>query len=154
MVSMCTWRNVIFVTWWAPAHEHSVSRHGELLRRMVEAWPQGISVVHFTQDKVPLPEAPARAAFIQLIRDFSKHLACVGVVVGSGFWASAVRAMVTGMWLAVPQAFQLRICTGPGDLVSWLPDSHHGRTGMALPRVQLTQVVESAMRREHSELRV
>src|SRR4051812_48218808 len=56
-----------------------------------------------------MPESAVRSVYVRLGRKVGRDLGCIAVVVeGSGFRASGLRALVTGLGLAAAAKFPLR----------------------------------------------
>ena len=94
---------------------------------------------------MPTPEA--RAGFVQMMEQHSKELACVGtVLLGSGFWVSALQSVITGMRMISPRSFDHRINNSFEAVVSWLPKEHRKRTGVSVDPRELHAALDKAYR--------
>lgn len=136
--SFGVYRNVLVSSWMSQATGPAVERLVLVAQRVASECPEGFSAVHLVPDGLPMPDAQARATFRQLLNDFSQQLACVAVVVGGdGFWASALRAVVTSIWQGTNHPFEKRIFGNAAAVVDWLPSRHEKRTGVALDTMTL-----------------
>lgn len=96
------------------------------------------SYVHVIHNKLPLPDAAARHVFMTSMKGRSSELACVAIVVlGTGFWASAMRNAVIGMRVFAPRAFEFRVFGSCEEVVAWLPAMHELKTGVAISPIAL-----------------
>ncbi|MET0342218.1 MAG: hypothetical protein ABW252_14535 [Polyangiales bacterium] len=78
---------------------------------------------------------------------YEPFIACVGVVLlGSGFWASAMRNMVIGLWLLVRTPFEYRMHGRVEELFEWLPAAHETRTGVVITPTELSALRSEARR--------
>ncbi|HVZ35019.1 MAG TPA: hypothetical protein VG963_21485 [Polyangiaceae bacterium] len=129
------------------SHATGIALHRLTLstREMMAKYPHGFSTVHIITGSAGLPDADARAGFIRLSNECVRELACVGVIIGgSGFWASALRAAVTGIWQALPKSFDMGICGTSEEVAEWLVPRHLQRTGAHLPPESLVAVLNRA----------
>jgi hypothetical protein len=100
------WHNITIVIWLSQATGPAVLRLGKVLQSMVETHPKGISSVQIITDRAAVPTSEARKGFVDLMKQHAKQLACVAVVLlGGGFWASAMQAAVTGIRMITPHSF-------------------------------------------------
>jgi hypothetical protein len=103
------------------------------------------SFVHVIHNKRPLPDSDARHVFMQAMKERADSLACVAVVVlGSGFWASAMRNAVIGMRVFAPSTFDFRVFGACEEVVGWLPGAHEKHTGITIPPVALASWLSAA----------
>ncbi|HMI82768.1 MAG TPA: hypothetical protein VK550_01680 [Polyangiaceae bacterium] len=100
------------------------------------------STVHIIADGAGLPTPAARAGFIDLMKQHAGRLACVAIVVGgTGFLASAMRSLMTGMRLLSPRSFNYRLHGSIDEVVKWLPAEHLARTGEQIDPRRLARVL-------------
>lgn len=115
----------------AYAHVHMCLYRGELTlplielanglhRRLMERYGHtAIFGVARTSLSIPPPEVRDRGA--ALIRENAKHVdAAVVVLPGEGFWASAVRSVVTASFVVARQPHPSRCCSTVEEASSWL----------------------------------
>jgi len=154
IVMVYGWQNMTFAIWRAPASASSI----ELLRRLGallhERYPQGISSVHvLAPGQTQLPSADVRAGFVRLINEHADWLGGNAVVIASsGFWASAMRSVVTAMRVLGPRTLELRIHSRLDEVAQWLPASHLKRTGVKIEPDELLRALRQAERTEPAAL--
>jgi hypothetical protein len=138
------WQNITIVVWPNQATGPTVLRFAKVIQSVVEAHPEGISNVQIILDGAGVPTSEARAGFIDLMKQYAKQVACVAVVLlGGGFWASAIRAAVTGISMIAPHTFPLRMHGSMAEVAKWLPVEHLKRTGVHLDPQKLTSVLNN-----------
>jgi hypothetical protein len=137
------WQN-LFIGVWEKAGT------GETVRALVRA-SDGLtgthSAIHVIHDGAGLPTPEGRAALVELLQHRSGKVACLAVVLlGHGFWASALQSAVTGIRLMVPKAgTKLRIFEGLEDAGTWLSEEHGVLTGVVLDPIVLGMVLKNAV---------
>jgi hypothetical protein len=139
--------NFTIVVWPAPATVGAVTRLSRATDRVVSAYPGGYSNVHLIPDRgtgIPSPEA--RAGLVRMAERLAGKLACVGVVLlGSGFWASALQSVITGMRLVSARTYAMRIDRSVEGLARWMPDEHLRRTGVSVSAAEFRAALEQAL---------
>lgn len=139
------YHNVAVCAWAAQATTTAVSRLGHVVGSISRTHPEGMSMLHVVLEGAGVPEAETRDALVALATARAERVASVAVaVLGSGFWASAVRSFVTGVRIACPRGFELAIHATIGEAVAWLPSGHAHRTGVYLSTSGLTAMASSA----------
>jgi hypothetical protein len=133
------WKNVAFIVWFAPATLESLATLEKGIESLTERHPEGLSSVHIM---VPggksLPTVEARAELARLMREYPALSSLVAVVIpGSGFWASALRGVVTALAMLSPRGKKPYICGTLREVVLWLPDLHCEQTGVRIDPEQL-----------------
>jgi hypothetical protein len=92
-----------------------------------------------------LPTNEARERLKGLMDNYGSQIACVAVIiVGSGFWASTLRSVITGMHLESSRTFPMRLCDSVQAAVQWLPSEHLRLTGVRLEPRDLGEVLHRA----------
>jgi len=138
------WRNLAICVWTGQGTGPAAALVGRTLDRP-EAQGLRQSFIHVIHNKLPLPDSNARKIFMQLMKDRAQGLACIGIVVlGSGFWASAMRNAVIGMRVFAPNTFDFRVFGACEEVVSWLPGAHERQTGVAIPSLALAKWLSHA----------
>lgn len=160
--TFCTWGNVNVHVWWAPLVESVVERLGAFsnativrsrapLHGSTHGQPAGMSFVHIVTDSVGVPDPQTRSAILALGKRFENDVGPTAVVVGGeGFWASALRGAITGLWLAVPKSMPMRMCGSVEEVAAWLPARHAESNGVAIDADELIGVLHEASKRELS----
>lgn len=135
-------RNVMILAWTDRANGPAAARVSVATQHMIDAQPKGISAIHVIADKVGVPTPEGRSGLMRIMSAQSKHLACVGVVVGgTGFWASTMRSFVTGMRFVTPRNFDLRLHGSVDEVLAWLPRAHTRVTGVPVDDAALARAL-------------
>jgi hypothetical protein len=154
LFTFCSWGDVNIHVWWAPVVEPMVQRLGSFSSATMRAQPGGMSFVHLVTQTAGLPDAEARAALLVLAKRFENAVGPTAVVIGGeGFFAGALRAAVTGLWLAAPKTMPMRMCGNAEEVAAWLPARHLESTGVQLDAKALESALREAGRRENSHAR-
>src|SRR3954466_3436239 len=100
-LSFGVWKNFVIGVWSARGTAEAVGSLGRTGRTLKEKYTS----VHIIKNGAGLPTADGRAAFVELLKERTGKLACITVVLlGSGFWASAVQSMITGLHMVSPSS--------------------------------------------------
>jgi hypothetical protein len=135
-----TWENVFVAVWRRAATEESV----RLLAERGQGLPGKRCAVHIIESGAGLPTAGTRAALGRLMQDRESRLACLAIVLcGEGFWASAVRGVLTGVQLLAPK-LPMRFFSDPEAVAQWLPERNRELTGIILDPHALLAVLTKA----------
>lgn len=142
--TIATWKGVGIVHWMAQANGAAVRRVHELFESLVDAHPRGVSFIHVVREGAGLPDPEARRALAEMMASFAGETVCVAVVLlGSGFWASALQSLLTGMRLvAPPRPWTMKFSSRISDVSKWLPELHERRTQEALESGELHAAIE------------
>jgi hypothetical protein len=132
------------ITCWSQrATGPAIEKVAQLREQMDRDHPEGVSVVYLIANDAGLPTPEARAGVKELMARFSNKRACLAILVqGEGFWASAMRAVITGVRILVPLNFPMQIFSGVNELVAWLPERHERKTGVPVSPRELGVVLE------------
>ena len=86
-------------------------------------------------------------AAVELLKERSSRVARVAVVLlGQGFWASAIQSTVTGLQLVAPRSLmKVRIFENLDEAADWLPPDHAAFTGVTLDPADLRTVLRDAV---------
>jgi len=120
--------------WVGDAERSGIQCLEQLLDRQSANRTKPVSALHVVHERVGLPNAEVRGALISLLEAYARTMGCVGVaLLGTGFWASAMRSALTGIRMIVPMgALPMRFVQGVDEVVPWLCATHQERTGQAL----------------------
>lgn len=139
------YRNVGILVWGKAATGPLVAR----LRANTLAYSKDykrFSAVNVVVNGAGLPAADVREQLISFQHDFSDKIVCVAqLLVGSGFWAGAVRGFLTGLHCLRPTPFRIEICSSVPQVVDWLVPFHGRITGVQLPPADLRNAILEAM---------
>lgn len=140
--------NVALQVWHAPADESAALEIARIADQMYETYPGGISSIHWPRHGKGLPTPKVRKL---LAATMKKHMEWTGEVVavleGDGFWAGAVRGMLTGIRMAAGKRAGLRIAASMSEVVTWLPEVHHRRTGVRISGAAILAAMDELVER-------
>jgi hypothetical protein len=141
--ALYSWKNLQFMLWFSPATVESMEVYGRLDATARERHPNGVSFVHFmVPGHFQLPSPEARAAFMEIAKRNIAWIAAIAVVIpGDGFWASAIRGMITALRVLGPRELQMRIHSSTDEIPDWLPAVHSERTGVPLAANELARAL-------------
>jgi hypothetical protein len=141
---MASWRNVLMVRWESAADSSAVERLAKVSKALAAAnLGTRRSNIHVIGEGVGLPTPAARDGFVELMKEHADRLACVAIVVGgTGFLASAMRSLMTGMRLLAPRSFNYRLHGSIEEVAKWLPTEHLAKPGEEIDGRRLGQVLE------------
>ena len=113
----------------------------------IGAHPEGVSAIHIIARNAPLPDAEVRAKLQEVARRHGKSVACVcHVVEGSGFWAGAHQAFLSGLHWLTRGSFRLHICSDISAAARWLPAPHGRGTNVVVGIAELEEILRSVRR--------
>lgn len=136
------------MVWGEVADLESVECLARVGQERIRDYPCGVSDVHVIGRQLGLPDAETRARLLAESRQATSHLAAVAVVVGgSGFWASAIRGLVTGMHVLLAGDFELKLFGDGEDMPEWLSRVHTHKTGVDVPADALRTALREARAR-------
>ena len=79
-------------------------------RDLIARYPEGTCVLSYAELNTPLPSAEARELTAELTKEFAPGIRCsVTVIGGQGFWASAVRSVVTATLVLSRNGYPVKI---------------------------------------------
>jgi hypothetical protein len=139
------WANVTLTRWVGRGTLSAVECVARVGAEVRAQYPMGTSAVHLISEGAGMPTPEAREALVKLMNDKADRRACLGVVVGgTGFWASAIRSLVTGMRSISSREYQLKLAGSIDEIVGWLPQLHFKRTGIALDSADFARALQAA----------
>ena len=145
------WKNVLIVVWAGQIDGPAVERFTKAVEKMSASRPGLRSNVHVVTQGTALPTPEARAGLVGSMTRHSGELASVSVVFcGTGFWASALRAAVTGMRFLAPRSFDFQLFGTIDEVIQWLPPEHEKITGVYLDPGSLRSALKAAQGRINS----
>jgi hypothetical protein len=96
-------------------------------------YPSGMSFVHLGHVQLSMLDGPTREAFVRVLRELEGYAASTAIVTrASGFWASTLRSVATGIVVLARSQVELRFHERSEELLSWLPARHEAVTGIKL----------------------
>jgi hypothetical protein len=115
--------------------------------KLLAARAQKFSTAHLVIKKAPLPDAELRSTYQALVRRYREHMAHSAVLLeGDGFWASAVRAFLTGVEM-VDRRTRSKTFGKIAALAEWLAPVHSVDTGEQVDPEELRLALEWMMAR-------
>jgi hypothetical protein len=141
------WHNITIIYWMQQANGLAVTRLQAVTAEVVQAYPEGFSNIHLVREGAGVPDADARHGFNVMMERYPNALACVAIVLmGAGFWASALQSVITGLLMVAPRSFLLRFAGRPLDVITWLPREHAKRTGEEVDALGLSHAIDHVLR--------
>lgn len=139
------WKNVLITYWQHQANGASVKELVGVCEELVKAHPDGISIIHLVREGAGLPDAAAREGLARMGDRFANETACLAIVLmGAGFWASALQSVLTGIRLiAPPRPSLMRFARDLKELESWFAQEHLRRSGVRIDPPALTAMLLS-----------
>jgi hypothetical protein len=126
---MAHWRGVGIVAWATQATGSHAGEMARLAEEVGKSHPLGSSV-SLVVNRAPLPTHEARRAIHEVTRRYEKNIVCAATVIeGAGFWASAIRSLVTSLHLVGRWSFDLKTFSEIGTLSEWLAPIHTRAVG-------------------------
>ncbi len=114
--------NVLVNAWLARMTRADVEVAGMAGREMSRRYPKGIGSINVMPEQLPLPDASARAAGAESLREAQRWMLANAVVIeGSGFWLSAARAAYGALQLGVINQCPQGVVGTVADACAWLP---------------------------------
>jgi hypothetical protein len=114
---IATWRNIVM---WVGGGEASAAEI-RLLHKTLDHVPDKAALMLWLPDKAPLPDSEGRTAASRLFREGGPKITAFAVITeGGGFWASAVRSIVTGLNLAARSRFAFKSFDAIESATPWL----------------------------------
>jgi hypothetical protein len=127
--------------WAIPSTIELVAEQDKLMK-LLAGRAQRFTGVHLAIKRGPLPGAEVRTAYQALVRRYSGQLACSALLLeADGFWASAVRAFLTGVEMLNPRSVSKTFGQARA-LAEWLAPRHSAETGQRVSADELHSAIE------------
>jgi hypothetical protein len=135
---------LIVFSWTDDARVETIQFLEQLCEKQSAGRTRCLSALHVIHPGVGLPSSDVRAALVAAMKRYADVIACMGVVLlGAGFWASAMQSALTGIRMLAPVgASQLRIAGSCEEILPWLIAGHEERTGERLSEAVLLSSLE------------
>ena len=129
-----TARSLIVFSWVDDAAVDTIQYLEQLCEKQSLGRTRCVSALHVIHPGVGLPSADVRVALVAAMKRYADVLGHMGVVLlGAGFWASAMQSALTGIRMLAPVGgSQLRIASSAAEIVPWLVSGHEKHTGERL----------------------
>jgi hypothetical protein len=146
---IATWRPILAVVWRGETSLEGAKSLRSATSEFASRHPRGIGLLTIIGARAPLPAPAVRKALAQLLVEGSEFIKCSAIIIeGSGFRASTVRSVVTGLTLLAQQAYPHRVCAVDETVQLFsrhLPNEDNDPIGQSALRIsidQLRQLVE------------
>jgi hypothetical protein len=145
---MAAYRNVSVFVWGTQATLPLITHVEAVAEYLGANYPSGNSTVHVILKDVPPPDPEARAKLRELTERYAGKLACnAAVVAGGGFWASAMRGLITGIHWLKGRQFKSRTCGSLEEVAAWMPAPHVEVTSIWLEEAELLAALKDLRQR-------
>jgi hypothetical protein len=138
------WGPMLIFVWRGVTSVERVTTVGRLTSEVAARCPNGVGVLVVLEPEASTPNEEARKLLASVMRDRSavvKGLAYA--VVGAGFGAAAVRAVIAGLSLLAREGYPTRVFSTTADAAAWLVT----RVSPALAPASFVSVIERARAR-------
>jgi hypothetical protein len=143
-----SWKNVVISFWFGPSTLDALATRDAKLEALCALHPQGISTIDVVlPGKFALPSPEVREELSRFVQKYAPHVvASALILLGSGFWASAVRGAVTAVTMLSRREQKPQIFGAPRAAADWLAPVHLERTGVAFDAEELAKLIASGER--------
>jgi hypothetical protein len=140
-------QNVVIMAWSKPVTAPVL----EALHAMVQAkrprYPTGMSFVHVGRAEMAFMDSDTRQTFVRTSRELDGYTAATAILTrASGFLASTLRSIATGILVLARTNVELRFNERAEEVIEWLPEQHEKVTGTKLDVEMLLHVLRMAAR--------
>jgi hypothetical protein len=147
------WNGVSIVTWGTQATTALLAELEKMSEQLLAQKPR-VSTVQMVVDGTPLPAADARAALGALTQRYAQHMVCAATLLqGSGFWASAIRSLITSMQMIERWRFETKTFADVKDVADWVAPLQAEETGDPIDPRELERVLRWMLAQERASLR-
>ena len=116
---IATWSDVVMWIGSGKADERQIGT----LHRALDHTAEAPGLLLWLPHRAAAPQGPARAAAGKLFREVGPRLRAFTLITeGGGFWASAIRSIVTGLSLAARTRFPFKAVPTIDEAAPWLMD--------------------------------
>jgi hypothetical protein len=145
VVSLYWVDNVAIMAW----HRNPTAPVIDALHRAAEPqrrqFPSGMSFVHLGRVQLAMLDPEGRQAFVRVAQELGSYNVATAIVArASGFWASTLRSIATGIVVLARTPIDLRFHEHPEELLEWLPAKHEEKTGIKLDVDRLRRILLQA----------
>jgi hypothetical protein len=134
--------NVAICGWSQPASAAIIDGLQAASEPHRQRYPRGLSFVHIGRVELTLMDADTRKAFVHVLRDLGASVAACAIVThASGFRASAMRSVITGIVVLSRSPVEVRFHDHPEAVLEWLPEKHEQVTGVRIEADRLREAM-------------
>jgi hypothetical protein len=142
------WHNISVMVWRGSSSLTDLKQYERGCEQCRKRFPGGISAIHIIMpmDK-QLPSSEVRDEMSRINDLYVDMVVAFAVVIfGGGFWAGAVRGLITAlnMKLVRKRPFEMRTHANLEGVIEWLPAEHERRTGVKIAPQELLAVLRAA----------
>jgi hypothetical protein len=135
------WKNVSIAVWATQATAALLCELEKLEDSMI-ASKSRTSVVHLVVKGASLPGAEARARLMDMQQRYAANIVCAAVLLqGSGFWASALRSLITSMQMIERSHFEYRTFAEVAEVAEWVATLQQAENAEAIDARELQQAL-------------
>lgn len=129
-----TARGLIVFSWVDDATPDAIQLLEQLCEKQSAGRTRCVSALHVIHPRVGLPGSEVRGALVAAMKRYANVLGSMGVVLlGAGFWASAMQSALIGIRMLAPVGgSQLRVASSLEEIVPWIVAGHESRAGERL----------------------
>ena len=143
-VCIALWRNLLVVVWRVRLGESAIELIEAMAQRMVTTFQQGFGLIQYIESAASLPSDDERRALEMLMQKLSGSCKCSAVIYeGSGFRASVIRSVETGINLAAKQDFPNLVFNNVEEALVWLTTRVPSIAGRRTSSTQLHHVLSA-----------
>ena len=142
-------RDVMLVFWATRATGETVQQVESASRKLIDQFGQ-VATIYVALHGAPLPDEGARRVLEEAASRLAKNVTAVAVVlIGHGFWASAVRAFVTSMrWGGImTMPYKVHVCSTLEEATRWLVPLDAARSAGAPEPAELDTALRELLSR-------
>ena len=145
---IATWKGIGIHIWARQGTPPLVQKVDEYNTEFLKLHPRGIASLHVITKNAPPPDENTRILFKKLTKKFSKDLSCIcNVVEGSGFWAGALHAFLTGLHWISRESHDYLICATVPEASAWVAETHSKWVGEPVAADELEEAVKKVRQR-------
>lgn len=136
--SLYWFENIAIILWHTQPTPEAPDALTALLVESRERFPSGISAIHIQHFTPKMLAAETRNGFARSIKAVHGHIIATAVVThASGFMASTLQSMATGIVALARMRVDLRFHERPEEIIEWLPAKHEQHCGVKIDSVKL-----------------
>lgn len=144
-------QDVIVIVWGIDVTPALIDEYAKVLT-YVATTQRRFSIVHVAPTLKNLPGGELRAAFAEIAEKHVNEVLLTAVlIVGGGFWSSAVRGVITSVQVLLRRKLNTKVCGSIDEVVTWLAPEHSSQTGKPLDTAQLRAAIDQMI--DHPSVR-
>ena len=146
IVSLYWVENIAITSWHKPLTGQAIDELHRVEEPMRKRYPSGMSFVHIGRAELAMIDAGTRDAFVRVLKALEGYIVATAVIArASGFWASTLRSVATGVVFLSRSSAERRVNDNVDEVMSWLPAKHEQATGIKLDHERLRRVMTKAV---------